>query len=563
MYTNLQYNILLLFVLIVAMPAVSQKKVKLEQAKVQSGGVLPNGIRFDKWRGDVIFSHEQTRINCDSAIRYNNTNLIEAFGHILIEEGDSITITAQKLIYDGNAKIAKLRNDVVFTKLAQVTLYTDFLDYERIKQQAYYFNKGKLVDSTNTLTSVKGYYNTQSNLASFKTNVVGQNPDYKLKSDTLQYNVKTNVIYFRAFTTLTDKEGNVFNYEEGDYDTKRKKSVFNRGLLETESYELTGDRLILDDIKRYYRAISNVFLIAKEEDIIINGDYGEYWRDRQLTKVYGNALMRQITDGDTLFLTADTLVSIDSDLDADKRLLAYNNVRIYKSDLQGKSDSLSYFLADSTIYFYNDPVLWTDGNQLTADSINIQISNNQINKLNMNVNSFVISQDTVLNFNQIKGRSMTANFDNNQISKILVNGNGESIYFALEDVSNNLIGMNNILCSDMSINFSNNQVNNIVFYVKPDGKLIPPHELKEPDKLLNGFKWREDQRPLKEEMKVHQVQNLPVTPILPQEKIKSKEEIPDNAVKKNEVRFIKKEAIKDVKLKKKKSKKKKIDKHIE
>lgn len=512
MNTKLQY-ILLLLILIVGLPtANAQKKVKLERADQQSGGILPNGKRFDKWQGDVIFSHEQTRIKCDSAIRYNDTNIIEAFGHIHIKEGDSITITAQKLIYEGNEKIAKLRKNVVFTKLAEVTLYTDFLDYERLRQQAYYYNDGKLVDSTNTLTSLKGYYNTRSNLASFKTNVVGKNPDYTLQSDTLQYNVKTNVIHFRAFTTLKDKEGNVFNYEEGDYDTKRKKSIFSSGMLETESYELTGDKLMLDDINRYYRATSNVFMVAKEQDIIISGDVGEYWRDKQLTKVYGNAMMRQISDGDTLFLKADTLVSIDHELDSNKRLLAYNNVRIFKSDLQGKSDSLAYFLSDSTIYFYTDPVLWTDGNQLTADSINLQISNNTINKLNMSVNSFVISQDTVLNFNQIKGRQMTADFSEGQISNIKVNGNGESIYFALEEVDNSLIGMNNILCSNMSINFDNGKVDNIVFYVKPDGKLIPPHELEEPDRQLNGFAWREDQRPFREEMILHQIQKIPVAP---------------------------------------------------
>lgn len=519
MNTKLQYILLLLAVLFSMPAAKAQKKVKLEQADQQSGGILPNGQRFDKWKGDVIFSHEKTRIKCDSAIRYSDTNIIEAFGHIRINEGDSITITAKKLIYNGNKKIAKLRKNVVFTKLNQVTLYTDFLDYERLKQQAYYYNNGKLVDSTNTLTSVKGYYNTQSNMASFKTRVVGKNPDYTMKSDTLQYNVSSNVIHFRAFTTLTDQEGNVFNYEEGDYDTKKKKSIFSSGMLETESYEMTGDRLLLDDIKRYYKATSNVFLVAKEQDIIISGDVGEYWRDKKLTKVYGNALMRQITDGDTLFLKADTLVSIDHELDENKRLLAYNNVRIFKNDLQGTSDSLAYFLADSTIYFYDDPVLWTAGNQLTADSINLHISNNTIDKLNMTMNSFVISQDTALNYNQIKGRNMTANFENNQISKILVNGNGESIYFALEDIDNSLIGMNNILCSDMSINFENSKVDNIVFYVKPEGKLIPPHELEEPDKQLNGFAWREDQRPVKAEMIVHQVQNVPVKPKLDREEL--------------------------------------------
>lgn len=478
----------------------SQKKVKLVHADVQKGGK-----GYTKWVGDVIFSHEDTRIRCDSAIRFDKTNLIEAYGHIRINEGDSIQITSKKLIYEGDKKIARLRDNVVFHKLNEVTLYTDFLDYDRSRQLAYYYNNGKLVDSTNTLTSNKGYYQTSNNMASFKTNVVGVNPDYKMETDTMQYNVKTNIVYFRAHTRLTDKEGKIFNHENGQYDTNQKRSNFSKGFLETESYDLTGDKLYLDDIRKYYRANKNVFLLAKDDNIIISGDVGEFWSDQQLTKIYGNAMLRKITDTDTLFLTADTLVSIDSEYDSAKRLLAYKNVKLFKKDFQGKSDSLSYFLSDSTIFFYQDPVLWTEENQLTADSINIVISNNNIDRLNMSIKSFVISQDTVLNFNQIKGRKMTAYFKESNIEKILVNGNGESIYFALEDEDNSLIGMNKILCSDMKIKFHDNKVKNILFYKKPEGKLIPPQELEEPDKRLQGFSWRYNDRPVREDMVLRQI----------------------------------------------------------
>ncbi len=477
----------------------AQKKVKLERADKQSGGKFADGQRYDSWIGGVIFSHLSTRIKCDSAIRLNKTNVIEAFGHVRITEGDSITVTSRKLTYDGNTQVAKLRENVVFTKLDQVTLYTDFLDYDRVKQQAYYFNNGKLIDSTNTLTSERGYYQVNTNIASFKKNVVGVNPDYTMKSDTLQYNTTTNIIYFLADTELIDKDGNIFDYSQGQYDTNRKKSDLNQGVLETESYNLVGDKLFLDDIRRYYKATSNVVMTAKNQDIIISGEIGEYWRDQKLTKIYGNALMKQITDGDTLYLSADTLISIDSDLDSAKRLLAYHNVKIFKSDLQGSSDSLAYFLADSTIYFYNNPVLWNDGNQMTADSINLVIAEKKIKQLNMQDNSFVISKDTVLNYNQIKGRSMVAYFDENAIENILVNGNGESIYFALEE-DNTAIGMNQIICSDMKIIFNKNKLENIIFYVKPEGKMIPPHELKESEKELRGFVWREDEKPTLAEM---------------------------------------------------------------
>jgi len=506
--------------------AIAQKKVKLEQADKQSGGKI-NGERYDSWIGDVIFSHQSTTINCDSAIRMNKTNIIEAFGRVKIKEGDSVTVTSKKLIYDGNTQKAKLRDDVVFKKLKQVTLYTDFLDYDRVKQQAYYYNNGKLVDSTNTLTSKKGYYQVNTNTVSFKTNVVGVNPDYTLRSDTLQYNTKSNVIYFLAATELVDKEGNIFNYLEGEYDTNRKKSALDNGVLETESYNLVGDRLFLDDIRRYYKATDNVVMTGKSQDVIISGQYGEYWRDLKLTKIYGNALMKKFTEGDTLYLSADTLVSIDSEVDSEKRLLAYHNVKIFKNDLQGRSDSLAYFLADSTIHFYNEPVLWNEGNQMTADSINILIVDKKIKQLNMKMNSFVISQDTVLNFNQIKGRTMTAYFGENTMDNIIVNGNGESIYFALEENDNSVIGMNKIICSDMKILFGETTVKDIMFYVKPEGKMIPPIELKEEEKKLRGFVWREDERPFLAEMLARDLQFLKDNPVLLKDEKVDKENLPN------------------------------------
>ncbi len=82
----------------------------------------------------------------------------------------------------------------MFVKLATATLYTDNLDYYRNLSEARYFNGGRLVDSTNNLTSRKGYYNTRTNLASFKTKVVGVNPDYTLKSDTLRLQSKTKIV---------------------------------------------------------------------------------------------------------------------------------------------------------------------------------------------------------------------------------------------------------------------------------------------------------------------------------------------------------------------------------
>jgi hypothetical protein len=147
---------------------------------------------------------------------------------------------------------------------------------------------------------------------------------------------------------------------------------------------------------------------------------------------------------------------------------------------------------------------------MTADSIRMLIKQKKIDKIYLVSNAFVVSQDTMKNFNQIKGRKMTAHFDGKTIHHVVVEGNGESIYYALEETkakvdstvkkSTTTMGLNKIICSNMKINFVQGKVKNISFYVKPDASFIPPHEWTDGDKRLRGFSWRLSERPAKEDV---------------------------------------------------------------
>jgi lipopolysaccharide export system protein LptA len=481
--------------------AFAQKKVKLRQADLAKGG-KKDGERYERLLGNVIFTQNKTTIFCDSAHFFKKLNSLDAFGKVRITEGDSVNITGRKLEYDGNKKIAKMRSNVVFTKLATATLYTDFLDYSRATNIAYYFNNGKLVDSANVLTSNKGYYNVNNNLASFKNNVKVVNPDYTMYADSLQYNSRTKVIYFVTKTRVVyTKDSSSFIYESGRYNTATRVSDLKQGVGESQDYTIVGKSYDLDALKNIFKVRGDVVMTHKKEQLIIYGQASDYFKNEGITKVYNNAYVAKITDNsDTLFMRADTLVSVDNEDPAKKRLLAYHNVKIFKKDLQGIADSLEYRTADSIIFFYNKPVLWSQGNQLTADSISMLIKNNSINKIFLVANAFVISTDTLLNFNQIKGRKMTANIADSKINRVLVEGNGESLYFALDEKNSLLMGMNKIICSNIIIRFKEGRVNNLSFYVKPDANFIPPHELKKENLTLKGYSWKVDEKPTKDDV---------------------------------------------------------------
>ncbi|RED93386.1 OstA-like protein [Marinoscillum furvescens] len=469
----------------------SNERIKYKADELEYG--RKNGENYRKLTGNVIFTQKSTTVYCDTSYFYRKRNVMEASGNVRIVD-DSIVITSKKLNYEGDQRMAKLREDVVYRE-GERELYTDFLDYDLDAEIAHYFNSGKLIDTTNVLTSEVGYYFSLDDYAQFYTDVVLTAPDFTLYTDTLRYNTITKVAYTFGPTKITTEDGTTLHAQGGEFRTVVDESEFIEGNVETEDYYLEGDELFFDEAEKYYKAISNVVLRAKDEDVIITGDEGYYDRRNGISKVYGNPLMKRILEADTFYLAADTLVAIESKYDSAKRILAYHDIKVYKEGLQGIADSMAYFNQDSIIYFYKDPVMWNNSNQITGDTISLEVSEDEIKRMNLRTNSFLISEDSIGNYNQIKGRNMLAFFEDNQIDKIDVNGNGEILYFALEEGDSLLMGMNKIFCATMQIRFQDQKLSSFSVYTEPEAQFIPPHELTPEVQRLDNFSWRSSERP--------------------------------------------------------------------
>jgi lipopolysaccharide assembly outer membrane protein LptD (OstA) len=402
------------------------EKLQYEADQLSAGS--KNGQSYQLLKYNVKFTNKQTIIHCDSAYYFRRINTLEAFGRVrILDLEDSVTITARKLIYNGNSRFANLRQNVHYVD-DTINLYTDFLDYDMFNRSAKYYNGGKINDGVNTLTSERCDYDTETRVVYFEENVVLNNPKYVLETENLEYNLNTRIALITSPNTITTNDGTVLHADLGsEFNTVRKTYEFLVSQVETPNYILKGDKLQFDDLKQIYKATGNVEMIAKEENVKLLGDFATYWKKRGETKIWGKALMKRAVKLDTLFLSADTLVSLEDSLPENKRLLAYYDVKIFKSDLQGKSDSLSYELADSIIYLYRDPILWNKNTQITADSMNIRLVDGALEEMHSNINSFIIAQDSAENFNQVQGRKMIASVENNYLHNVDVNGTGESI----------------------------------------------------------------------------------------------------------------------------------------
>ncbi|MFN8347911.1 MAG: OstA-like protein [Spirosomataceae bacterium] len=535
--------------------AASEEKVFLLGADSITINKLPDGSEIRRVVNKVIFRHKGALMYCNLAIHNVASNALEAYGNVRIVQGDTVTVTGDTLFYYGNSRLAKVSGKTVTLKDRKRTLTSNRIEYDMASGIAFYPDRGKTVDAENTLTSKQGFYDTRTKVSTYYHDVKLVNKKYTLTTDTLIYNSITKIADFRSPTKVNSKDGTVVA-KNGSYNTETGESLFRtRTTIDNPDYTLTGDSLSFDNLNKRGFAKGNVELVAKTDDTILNGDFGQYNGKTGYSKVWGHALTRTVISKDTLFMTADTLYSVDiqedslsksasakktlktgtatdtSNAQKPRRLIGYKNVLLFKKDLQSKCDSLIYNSLDSTITFLKKPIIWSSKYQMEADSIVAQLVNQKLRTMYLRAKSFVIAQDTLFNFNQVKGRRITAFFDDStRLQRVFVEGNGESIYFAANEV-NKPMGMNRVECAKMTLNFKRNQVHRIQFVGQPDGRFIPPQGVKSEDRQLDGFNWRVKEKPTKKEI-FAKAGFKPVPPKI----VKAIEPTPPQTVKKEAVK---------------------------
>ena len=479
------------------------------------GGVF-NGVQIRKLLGNVSFRQEDTYLYCDSAYQYLDRNEVEAFSNVRVVQGDTLTITGERGFYDGDRRTARMSGNVVMRD-PRMTLTTPSLLYDLTRKTALYTEGGHLTDPQNTLDSRQGFYDTNSKLFIFRQNVHLVTPDSELNNDTLRYNTISKIAYFNGPTRIKGRQGNLYA-EKGKYNTNTRVADFEKNArLDTPDYLLGGDQLVYDEVKLYGVATGHVSMTSKKDNVVLHGDKGRYWRGPGRIKLYGGRpVVRSISDKDTLYLAADTLLSVEArpllkgqQGTAQREVLyAWPRVQLFRGAMQGLCDSLTYDRQDSIIYLHRDPVLWQAKNQMTADSIQVIQKRGQLDQMRLHSNAFVVSQDTLLNFNQVKGRNIIAYFRENRIFRVDVLGNAESLYYALEN-DTATTGMNKAVSATMTMRFADNKLKTISFLSKPDASFIPPHELKETEERLKGFVWRTQERPTRRQVLGKQFDDRP------------------------------------------------------
>lgn len=458
-----------------------------------------SGINAKRLVGNVIMQHDNTLMYCDSAYLYDENNTLDAYGSVRIVEGDSLEMTGSYLRYDGASKLAYFSGGVEMTH-QDMLLITPSMTYDRAADYGFY-TEGGIIYTNNkkdTLTSKKGYYYIKISEARFRDSVVLRSSSYRLFSDTLHYNSKTERSSFYGPTKILDGD-QVILCERGWANSKEQLSEFSKNaVVYSDGSELRGDTIQFDQQKNIGVAYGNVLMVDSSENYYVKGQYGWHSKSDSLSVVTGEAEYVQIEDGDSLFLHGDSLfASYDS---LRKRLIkVFNKVGFYRSDMQGRCDSLVMSDADSSIHMFVDPIIWSDENQIHGEYIRLRRKKGRIERMFIEENSFICSEVDSTKYNQIKGKNMEAFFEKNKLRKVKVFEQPKTIYY-VEESDSSYLGLNSAQSEDQLIIYlDSNKVSELVFYGKPGGLTSPMKDVNESNSKLKGFLWNDSIRPKRRE----------------------------------------------------------------
>lgn len=489
---------MLILVLSAYIPVLAQNRgPKNVRIKIERADVLRHddkiGRNTQSLNGSVMLSHAKTIMYCDSAYMYNDSNTVICYGSIHIIQNDSLHLYGDKLTYLGNDNLAKVRENVRANK-GNTWLYTEYLDYNRLMDKAYYYNGGKVVNGESTLTSVNGVYYPNSNDVYFKDDVVGLSPKYELHSDTLKYNTQSEIITILGPTTIINQDSTLIESTHGWYDTKRDYArLLDYSKISKQTYSLTGKQINYNRPTGDATVNEDMTLVDSVDNIMLKGNYGIYNEITKEALSTRRATLLHVYNGDTLYAHADTFHIVPLG-DTSRLVKAYHKVKFFRVDLQGRCDSLEFDFRDSIATMYHNPILWGQGNQMTAKEIKLYTRNQTLYKTDLIEAAFVISPEAdSTGYNQVKGKLMTGHIKNNELYLIDVSGNGQTIYYPHDKET--LIGINRAESADMSIHLNQRKIKTITMRVDPKGNINPPLLLGEEDCKLKGFRWLDEYRP--------------------------------------------------------------------
>ncbi|GAB1349950.1 hypothetical protein MASR1M107_21640 [Ignavibacteriales bacterium] len=407
--------------------------------------------------GDVVITHLNVRITCDSAVHFMERNEAELIGNVVITQ-DTLTIKTERGFYYGNTRRAYASTPVELDD-KKVFLKAETGEYLFNDTKARFLRNVRLYDSSGTMTATELIYfrNTQTAYASGGVKLWDKTSS--LDADSLVHNRVTLVT--RAYRNVVVVDSNSI---------------------------VLADSLIYDQTNRTTDAWSNVQIKNFEENTLVLGEHVQDFRAEKHTIVEGSPFVMQI---DTAGNTVDTLllraVKLESFTAKDSvKMIAYDSVVIIKGDFASKNSYTEYTQSPEAIFTSKQegdkipPVLWFEKSQLSGDTVNLFIKEKKAEKVIIKKNSLIISKNGEFRFDQVSGKDVIMTFEEGKLKQTNIYENVLSFYYVYEEgVPNGLIRSSS---NSAIITFDSNKVEDVRLYGDPVSEYYPENLVKGSEK---------------------------------------------------------------------------------
>jgi lipopolysaccharide transport protein LptA len=476
--------------------------------------------------GNVKLKQGSAIFTTDSCIINKSANLFEAFGHVHINDSDTAHVYANHMRYLTDKKYAYLDGNVKLDD-GHVVLTSNELEYDMVSRIGTYTKGGKVVNKKSVLTSKEGTYYAELKDIYFKKNVELKDPAYYLKTDSLLYNTELQTAKFISETYIIDSTKRVIRTSEGVYNLQTGRADFTkRTTIVDGSLTVTGDEIANDDQTGMVQIRGRGVLrdTAKGISILANEIFVNKNTDAFLATVKPLMIVKQ--EADSIYITADTLFSArlsdlkreqdsaqekdsittvqkkgakanktSNDKDSTNRYFeAFRHVRVFSDSVQSVSDSLFYSFKDSTFQLFQNPVVWSNGSQITGDTIYLYTKNKKAERIKVFENSFLVNELQSGIYNQVKSTKLDGFFKEGVIDSVRAKGYAECIYF-IQDEDSAFSAVNETRGDVMDVYFRNNELSKVVFRSSVKGTYWPISQKSPSEMRLKNFQWLEGRRP--------------------------------------------------------------------
>ena len=458
--------------------------------------------------GNVKFLHDGVYMYCDSALFYEATNSFDAFGHVRMEQGDTLTLTGDVLYYNGTDQLARCRHNVVLTHKTgpntATILYTDSLDYDRLYNLGYFFEGGRLLDDGNQLTSDWGEYSPQTKESVFNYNVCMQNPAppeevrTTILSDTLRYNSETKVSHLLGPSNIESGGTHIYT-ENGWYFTQTENFILlDRSIIDDKGKKLVGDSICWNKEDSVGEAFGNAVYSDGVNKNMMTGEYCYYDDKTGYAMATDSARLMDFSQGgDTMYAHADTFKVFVYNYRTDsvyRDMHGYNHVRTYKVDYQAVCDSMVYSGVDSCLTMYKDPIVWQQNQQILGEEIKAFFNDSTIDSLYVLRQTLSVERIDSVKYNQINGQEMHTYFRNGDVWLTHVIRNVHLNYYPF-DSDSMLIGMNHTESTELKMFMGEDKKVDRIWMPAATGTLYPLIMVPKDQLYLENFAWFDYIRP--------------------------------------------------------------------